>query len=172
MANHDSAIRIYGHFPFPDNEPAGTAALGIYDDLTASHLNVYVSIRRRYVALHPFQVSQTRTALPLGIARLCGAYTEIVFTQQVDWRCSPSVAERLAVAVAIHGQALGVALLRVVCLPKGGGTLGEHAAPVTAHLAHNLPLPAKGTEGFQFVEAHVGSGNLHHRVVLEDIAEH
>ena len=69
------------------------------------------------------------------------------------------MAERLAVGTTVHGKMLHSLLCGNIFFPERRSTLAQHTAPVVADFLQYFVVVAHHAEGFQFVEAHIGSGD-------------
>jgi len=78
------------------------------------------------------------------------------------------VTKAFAVRPAVHCQVLGTAVFRVVFFPERGSALLEHATPIGSDFLQHVVGFTHGAHGFQFVETHVGRGNLQDTVVKDD----
>ena len=78
------------------------------------HMDMYISVRCRYTAFHPFQTSQYRSYREFLIAFFHRFHSQVIFTEQINRTCSPSVAQALSVWAAIHGKMLCSAFLFLV----------------------------------------------------------
>ena len=127
-----------------------------------------VSVRSRYGTFHPFQTSQYRTDSKLFITLFRWFDSQIVFTQQINRTCSPSVAQALSVWAAIHGKMLCSAFLRIIFLPKRGCSCFQHSTPVSFHFFHYSLLLTKSTKGFQFVKTHIRRCYFQNLIIQEN----